>query len=77
MRLEDMARMGSLELQLWQELGERILLGQKRYGKLRKRKKNWRKELHEELLDVAFYTMMEEISVRKSKARAKARRKKA
>ena len=66
--------MGTVERELWIELGARILQGQEQYGKLSINKKNWPQELYEELLDSSFYAMMELIRLRRHGRKTKTRK---
>ncbi len=49
------AAMGPREVSVLRRIAERLLLGQKLYGKLTKGKKDWRREAQEEVFDLSVY----------------------
>lgn len=52
-------KLGTDELKLLEIMANRLQMGQDQYGKLRKGKKEWLRELLEELLDASVYLSAE------------------
>lgn len=50
-----MYELGDREMRLLQDVAGRLLMGQKAYGKLTKKKKKWRREALEEAMDGMVY----------------------
>lgn len=51
-------KLGDLEVGVLYDVAERLAMGQRIYGRLTLHKKNWAKELYEEVLDGIVYAAM-------------------